>query len=74
MGGIGTGAAFRDNIQALSACRFQMRVIHNVVEPETRTEILGIPLAIPVLAAPIGGVSFNIRAFSKQRHLKSHDG
>ncbi len=60
MGGIGTGAAFRDNIQALSACRFQMRVIHNVVEPETRTEILGIPLAIPVLAAPIGGGSFNM--------------
>ena len=60
MGGIGTGAAFRDNIQALSECRFQMRVIHAVVEPDTRTEILGIPLDIPVLAAPIGGVSFNM--------------
>jgi isopentenyl diphosphate isomerase/L-lactate dehydrogenase-like FMN-dependent dehydrogenase len=60
MGGIGTGAAFRDNVQALSECRFQMRVIHDVVEPDTRTEILGIPLEIPVLAAPIGGVSFNM--------------
>jgi len=60
MGGIGTGAAFQDNIQALTECRFQMRVIHNVVEPDTRTEILGISLAIPVLAAPIGGVSFNM--------------
>ncbi len=60
MGGIGTGAAFRDNIQALSECRFQMRVIHDVVEPDTQTEILGIPLDIPVLAAPIGGVSFNM--------------
>jgi 4-hydroxymandelate oxidase len=60
MGGIGTGAAFRDNIQALSECRFQMRVIHDVVEPDTRTEILGIPLSIPVLAAPIGGISFNM--------------
>jgi 4-hydroxymandelate oxidase len=60
MGGIGTGAAFRDNIQALSECRFQMRVIHDVVEPDTRTEILGISLDIPVLAAPIGGVSFNM--------------
>lgn len=60
MGGIGTGAAFRDNIQALTECRFQMRVIHGVVEPDTRTEILGISLAIPVLAAPIGGVSFNM--------------
>lgn len=60
MGGIGTGAAFRDNVQALSECQFQMRVIHNIVEPRTRTEILGIPLEIPVLAAPIGGVSFNM--------------
>lgn len=60
MGGIGTGAAFRDNVQALSEFRFQMRVIHDVVEPDTRTEILGIPLEIPVLAAPIGGVSFNM--------------
>jgi isopentenyl diphosphate isomerase/L-lactate dehydrogenase-like FMN-dependent dehydrogenase len=60
MGGIGTGAAFQDNIRALMECRFQMRVIHDVVEPDTRTEILGISLAIPVLAAPIGGVSFNM--------------
>lgn len=60
MGGIGTGAAFQDNIRALTECRFQMRVIHDVVEPDTRTEILGISLAIPVLAAPIGGVSFNM--------------
>jgi isopentenyl diphosphate isomerase/L-lactate dehydrogenase-like FMN-dependent dehydrogenase len=60
MGGLGTGAAFRDNVQALSESRFQMRVIHDVVEPRTRTEILGIPLEIPVLAAPIGGVSFNM--------------
>ena len=60
MGGIGTGAAFRDNILVLSEFRFLMRVIHDVVEPDTRTEILGIPLGIPVLAAPISGVSFNM--------------
>lgn len=60
MGGIGTGAAFRDNIQALGEFRFNMRVIHDAVEPDTRTEILGVPLEIPVLAAPIGGVSFNM--------------
>ena len=72
MGGIGTGAAFKDNIQALSECRFQMRVIHNVVEPRTRTEILGIPLEIPVLAAPIGGVSFNMGGkISEEEYIMS---
>jgi 4-hydroxymandelate oxidase len=60
MGGIGTGAAFRDNVQALAEYGFQMRVIHDVVEPETRINFLGFSMDIPVLAAPIGGVSFNM--------------
>jgi len=60
MGGIGTGAAFQANIRALAARRFNMRLIHDVVDPETRTEILGKRLDFPVLAAPIGGVSFNM--------------
>ncbi len=60
MGGIGTGAAFRDNVLALAERRFNMRLIHDVVEPDTRVTILGVPLSIPVLAAPIGGVSFNM--------------
>jgi hypothetical protein len=60
MGGIGTGEAFRDNIKALAEHKFNMRVIHDVTEPDTRVSILGLNLDIPVLAAPIGGVSFNM--------------
>jgi isopentenyl diphosphate isomerase/L-lactate dehydrogenase-like FMN-dependent dehydrogenase len=37
-----------------------MRVIHDADEPDTRVTILGKTLDLPVLAAPIGGVSFNM--------------
>jgi NAD(P)H-dependent flavin oxidoreductase YrpB (nitropropane dioxygenase family) len=60
MGGLGTGAAFQANVRALAAWRFNMRLIHDIAEPDTRIELLGRPLSMPVLAAPIGGVSFNM--------------
>ncbi len=60
MGGLGTGSAFNANLQALAAVRFNMRLVHEVSEPDTRIEILGQPLALPLLAAPIGGVAFNM--------------
>ncbi len=60
MGGLGTGAAFQANVRALADWRFNMRVIHEVTGPETATSILGHSLSLPVLAAPIGGVSFNM--------------
>jgi isopentenyl diphosphate isomerase/L-lactate dehydrogenase-like FMN-dependent dehydrogenase len=60
MGGLGTGAAFQANVRALADWRFNMRLIHDVAEPDTRIELLGRQLSMPVLAAPIGGVSFNM--------------
>ncbi|MGE4292406.1 MAG: alpha-hydroxy-acid oxidizing protein [Desulfovibrio sp.] len=60
MGGLGTGASFKANVEALARCRLNMRLIHGVSEPDTSVQILGENLSIPVLAAPIGGVSFNM--------------
>lgn len=60
MGGLGTAASFKDNVVALGQCRLNMRLVHDVVDPDTSVEILGRTLDIPVLAAPIGGVSFNM--------------
>lgn len=60
MGGIGTGAAFRANLSSLAAFHLNMRLLHDVKTPNTTTSILGQALDIPVLAAPIGGVSFNM--------------
>ncbi|MGD8251786.1 MAG: alpha-hydroxy-acid oxidizing protein, partial [Desulfobacterales bacterium] len=34
MGGIGTGASFRNNLDALAAYRFNMRLIHGAADPD----------------------------------------
>lgn len=60
MGGLGTGSAFRANLTALEAWRINMRVLHDVDQPDPTTTLMGLPLALPVIAAPIGGVAFNM--------------
>jgi isopentenyl diphosphate isomerase/L-lactate dehydrogenase-like FMN-dependent dehydrogenase len=60
MGGLGTGSAFKANLQALARLTFNMRLVHDVSEPDTRVDFLGRSLSLPLLAAPIGGVSFNM--------------
>ena len=60
MGGLGTGASFRANIEALRGIRLAMRCLHGAVQPELEQSVLGLKLSLPVLAAPIGGVSFNM--------------
>lgn len=60
MGGLGTGSAFQDNVCALSEHRLNMRCLHDAADPELSLSLLGFDLRLPVLAAPIGGVSFNM--------------
>lgn len=60
MGGLGSGASFVRNITALSNIKFNMRLIHGVTEPDTSVTLLGKKMALPIMAAPIGGVSFNM--------------
>lgn len=60
MGSRGTGASFRNNVSSLATHRLAMRCIHDVVTPNTRVTLLGRTLQLPVLAAPMGGVSFNM--------------
>jgi isopentenyl diphosphate isomerase/L-lactate dehydrogenase-like FMN-dependent dehydrogenase len=60
MGGAGSGASFRNNIAALAALRLVPRLIHSVRQPKLDTQILGIPLSLPLIIGPIGGISFNL--------------
>ncbi len=60
MGGAGTGSSFKANSEALAACKLNMRLIHDVADPDTTTTFLGRSLDLPVMAAPIGGVAFNM--------------
>jgi 4-hydroxymandelate oxidase len=72
MGGLGTASSFKANVAALKEIRFNMRLIHNVTEPVTSVSILGKTLSMPVIAAPIGGVSFNMGGLvSEEDYIRS---
>lgn len=60
MGGLGTAASFKNNVEALRKVRINMRLLHDVKTPDTTTSLLGLDLDMPLLAAPIGGVEFNM--------------
>jgi isopentenyl diphosphate isomerase/L-lactate dehydrogenase-like FMN-dependent dehydrogenase len=60
MGGLGSGASFKNNVEALAGLRLNMRVIHDAGEPFTATRWLGLELSMPVVASPIAGIfNFN---------------
>lgn len=72
MGGIGSGAAFRANLAALAGWRLNIRLIHEVTAPNAAVTLFGQTLDIPVLAAPIGGVAFNMGgAVSEEDYILS---
>jgi 4-hydroxymandelate oxidase len=72
MGGLGSGSSFTNNVEALAKIQFNMRLIHDVTEPDTSVTVLGKKLALPILAAPIGGVSFNMGgAVSEEEYIKA---
>lgn len=60
MGGLNTASSFRNNVSALAAVQLNMQLVHDIEMPDTATSLLGLPLSFPVLAAPIGGISFNM--------------
>lgn len=60
MGGLNTASSFRNNISALAALQLNMRLVHDIEQPDASSTLLGLPLSFPVLAAPIGGVAFNM--------------
>lgn len=60
MGGMGTGASFKSNVEALAAFRLNMRTIHGAKHPDTRYELFGQELLTPILGAPITGNNFNM--------------
>ena len=60
MGGAGSGASFKANVESLAAIKLNMRMIHDVADPDTGLDFFGYSLDLPVLAAPVAGCSFNL--------------
>lgn len=60
MGGTGTGSSFSANIEALNNYKINMRLIHDVKDPDMSVELFGKRMSLPVFAAPVAGASFNM--------------
>lgn len=60
MGGSGTGASFKNSLSALAEIRLNTRLVHSVHNPVLHTTVLGLPLALPLMIGPIGGIAFNL--------------
>ncbi|HBT19864.1 MAG TPA: alpha-hydroxy-acid oxidizing enzyme [Peptococcaceae bacterium] len=72
MGGAGSGNSFIDNIEALKEIKVNLRVIHGAKEPDTSIELFGQILQLPVLAAPMTGISYNMGgAVSEEEFIRS---
>lgn len=70
MGGAGTGASFKANIEALAQYRLNLRTLHGAKDPDTRLTLFGKELSTPILAAPMTGVSYNMGgAVSEQEFI-----
>ncbi|MDX9833888.1 MAG: alpha-hydroxy-acid oxidizing protein [Desulfobulbus sp.] len=60
MGGVGTGSAFKANLEALAGIKLNLRTIHAVKEPDLSLNLWGRTLSMPILVAPITGSSYNM--------------
>lgn len=61
MGGIGTGAAFRNNITALAAWQVNLRVLHDRKDQDLGLRLFGQKLAFPILGAAVAGARVNFQ-------------
>lgn len=60
MGGKGSGSSFIENFNSLEQVKINMRVIHNVSNPNIQIELFGKKLSAPIFAAPITGTTLNM--------------
>ncbi len=59
-GGVGSGASFRANLEALRGLHFQMRTFHDVKKPDLTFPLWGERLSMPILSGATGGASYNM--------------
>ena len=60
MGGVGTGASFMNNVQALAGYRLSLRTFHGKDTPDIRVSLFGKTLDMPILVAPVAGTPLNM--------------
>ncbi|HSQ90291.1 alpha-hydroxy-acid oxidizing protein [Romboutsia sp.] len=71
MGGKGSGSSFIENSKSLEKIKINMRVIHNVSNPDMSIELFGQKMDAPIFAAPITGTTLNMGGqISEREYIK----
>lgn len=60
MGGLDSGKAFRNNLEALNKYDLKMKTFHEVKKPDTTLTLFGAKLSMPILSGITGGVTYNM--------------
>ncbi|MGL4796428.1 MAG: alpha-hydroxy-acid oxidizing protein [Paraclostridium sp.] len=72
MGGKGTGSSFIENYKSLDNIKINMRVIHNVSNPNTKIKLFGKEMKAPIFAAPVTGTTLNMGGkFTEREYITS---
>lgn len=69
MGGVGTGAGFIRNVDALARVKLNMRSLHEVAAPDLGLSLFGRDLEFPVLGAPVAGAKINFKGLISESEL-----
>ena len=59
-GGMGASRGFQANYDSLAAVQLNQRVCHGVHVPDTSIDFFGTKIALPCVAAPTGGTTYNM--------------
>lgn len=71
MGGKGSGSSFIENNKSLEKVKINMRVIHNVSNPDTSIELFGKRMSAPIFASPVTGTTLNMGGkISEREYIK----
>ena len=70
IGGVGTGSSFIANFDSLSRIKVNMRTIHDASDPQTDYDFFGLKLKMPILVAPVAGMTINMgNAMDEKEYL-----
>ncbi|QDE31292.1 MULTISPECIES: alpha-hydroxy-acid oxidizing protein [Shewanella] len=61
----GKRLSFVRNIEAFEEVSLNMRTVHNITQPKTEINLLGVKLSMPILTGITGGLTYNMGAANK---------
>ena len=62
--------SYNENIKSIEKVKINMRVLHNVKNPDTSVEMFGKKMKAPIFAAPVSGTTLNMGGKYTEKEMK----